>query len=98
MTYFINLKKLGVKSTVLASSIALVACGGGGSDGYYNTDNNSTTNPPNNDGGNTSTPDTSQVATSLTRVLQNASEQEIQLAPDNSNVMGQFVIPVLNRS
>lgn len=86
MTYFINLKKLGVKSTVLASSIALVACGGGGSDGYYNTDNNSTTNPPNNDGGNTSTPDTSQVATSLTRVLQNASEQEIQLAPDNSKV------------
>ena len=39
MTYFINLKKLGVKSTVLASSIALVACGGGGSDGYYNTFN-----------------------------------------------------------
>lgn len=86
MTYFINLKKLGVKSTVLASSIALVACGGGGSDGYYNTDNSSTTNPPNSGGDNTSTTDTSQVATSLKRVLQNASEQEIQLAPDNSKV------------
>lgn len=86
MTYFINLKKLGVKSTVLASSIALVACGGGGSDGYYNTDNSNTTNPPNNGGDNTSTTDTSQVATHLKRDLLNASSQEIQLAPDNSKV------------
>ena len=86
MTYFINLKKLGVKSTVLASSIALVACGGGGSDGYYNTDNSSTTNPPNSGGDNTSTTDTSQVATHLTRDLQSASSQEIQFAPDNSKV------------
>ncbi|WP_104499390.1 hypothetical protein [Acinetobacter indicus] len=86
MTYFINLKKLGVKSTVLASSIVLVACGGGGSDGYYNTDNSNTTNPPNSGGDNTSTTDTSQVATHLTRALQNASGQEIQLAPDNSKV------------
>lgn len=86
MTYFINLKKLGVKSTVLASSIALVACGGGGSDGYYNKDNSSTTNPPNSGGDNTSTTDTSQVATHLTRDLQSASSQEIQFAPDNSKV------------
>lgn len=86
MTYLINLKKLGVKSTILASSIALVACGGGGSDGYYNTDNSSTTNPPNSGGDNTSTTDTSQVATHLTRDLQSASSQEIQFAPDNSKV------------
>ncbi|MDM1493670.1 hypothetical protein [Acinetobacter indicus] len=86
MTYLINLKKLGAKSTILASSIALVACGGGGSDGYYNTDNSSTTNPPNSGGDNTSTTDTSQVATHLTRDLQSASSQEIQFAPDNSKV------------
>ena len=43
MTYLTNLKKLGVKSTVLVSSVALVACGGGGSDGYYG-DNNSNSN------------------------------------------------------
>ena len=84
MTYFINLKKLGVKSTVLASSIALVACGGGG---YYDdTVDSSDPNPPNSGGDNTSTTDTSQVATHLNPALQNASGQEIQLAPDNSKV------------
>lgn len=35
MSLFINLKKLGVNTTILATSISLVACGGGGSDGYY---------------------------------------------------------------
>ncbi len=72
MTYFINLKKLGVRSQYWLLSIALVACGGGGSDGYYNTDSSSTTNPPNSGGDNTSTTDTSQVATHLTRDLQSA--------------------------
>ena len=30
MSYLVNLKKIGAKATVLASSLALVACGGGG--------------------------------------------------------------------
>ena len=50
MTYLSNLKKLGVKSTVLASSLALVACGGGGSDGYF--DNSNTNNGNGNGNGN----------------------------------------------
>jgi len=87
MGFLINLKKLGVNTTVLATSISLVACGGGGSDGYYNNGSSS----GNTEGGNTSDnnqseTDTSNVATHLTRALQNASGQEIQLAPDNSKV------------
>ncbi|MFH7409956.1 hypothetical protein [Acinetobacter variabilis] len=87
MSLFINLKKLGVNTTVLATSISLVACGGGGSDGYYNNGSSS----GNTEGGNTSDnnqseTDTSNIATHLTRALQNASGQEIQLAPDNSKV------------
>lgn len=87
MSLFINLKKLGVNTTILATSISLVACGGGGSDGYYNNGSSS----GNTEGGNTndnnqSETETSNVATHLTRALQNASGQEIQLAPDNSKV------------
>lgn len=87
MSLFINLKKLGVNTTILATSISLVACGGGGSDGYYNNGSSS----GNTEGGNTndnnqSETETSNVATHLTRALQNASVQEIQLAPDNSKV------------
>ena len=87
MSLFINLKKLGVNTTILATSISLVACGGGGSDGYYNNGSSS----GNTEGGNTndnnqSETETSNVATHLTRSLQNASGQEIQLAPDNSKV------------
>lgn len=87
MGFLINLKKLGVNTTVLATSISLVACGGGGSDGYYNNGSSS----GNTEGGNTndnnqSETDTSNVATHLTRALQNASGQEIQLAPDDSKV------------
>ena len=64
MTIFSNLKKLGVNSTVLATSIALVACGGGGSDGYYNNDNSSS-NGGNNSTGNESTDNSAEVAESL---------------------------------
>lgn len=56
MSLFINLKKLGVNTTVLATSISLVACGGGGSDGYY--DNGSSAGSP---GGNTSGENGNQV-------------------------------------
>ncbi|WP_313661294.1 hypothetical protein, partial [Acinetobacter variabilis] len=85
MSLFINLKKLGVNTTVLATSISLVACGGGGSDGYYNNDNNSQPNTGgNNGGGNESTDNTAQVPESLNISLQDSSGQNIVQVVDNS--------------
>ena len=81
MTYLTNLKKLGVKSTVLVSSMALVACGGGGSDGYFGDQNN------NNTGGNGSTTDTKTVVESLNLSLQDANAKPIGIASDNSKVL-----------
>ena len=78
MTYF---KKLGAQVTVLASSIALVACGGGG---YYD-DQNSNNN--NNTGGNGSTTDTKTVVESLNLSLQDANAKPIEIASDNSKVL-----------
>lgn len=80
MTYF---KKLGAQVTVLASSIALVACGGGGG-GYYD-DQNSNNN--NNTGGNGSTTDTKTVVESLNLSLQDANAKPIEIASDNSKVL-----------
>ena len=48
MSYLVNLKKIGAKATVLASSLALVACGGGGG-GYYGDENSSSANTGNSD-------------------------------------------------
>lgn len=84
MTYLTNLKKLGVKSTVLVSSVALVACGGGGSDGYFGDQNN---NNNNNTGGNGSTTDTKTVVESLNLSLQDANAKPIGIASDNSKVL-----------
>lgn len=96
MTIFSNLKKLGVNSTILATSIALVACGGGGSDGYYNKDENGS-----NDGGgngssdNESTDNTDQIAESLNVVdLKDAAGNIIVNANDSSVV--KFTVQVLN--
>lgn len=86
MTYLTNLKKLGVKSTVLASSVALVACGGGGSDGYFGDQNNNNNNN-NNTGGNGSTTDTKTVVESLNLSLQDANAKPIGIASDNSKVL-----------
>ena len=95
MSLFINLKKLGVNTTVLATSISLVACGGGGSDGYYNNDNNSQPNTGgNNGGGNESTDNTAQVPESLNISLQDSSGQNIVQVVDNSTV--QIAVQVLN--
>lgn len=80
MTYF---KKLGAQVTVLASSIALVACGGGGG-GYYD-DQNSNNN--NNTGGNGSTTDTKTVVESLNLSLQDANAKPIEIASDNSKIL-----------
>ncbi len=95
MTYLINLKKLGAKSTVLASSIALVACGGGGSDGYYNqggsnppSDGNSTGNE------NESTDNSTQVPESLNISLKDNNGQSVVQVIDNSTV--QVAVQVLN--
>ncbi len=93
MAYLKNLKKIGVNATVLATSLALVACGGG--DGYYGNNNNSSNNNNgNNTGGNQSETDTTKVAQSLTVTLQDAEGKTLQTAQDNSQV--KVAIKVLN--
>ncbi len=84
MTYLLNLKEFGVKATVLASSLALVACGGGGG-GYYGDGNKDNTGNENN--GNTSTTDPKQVVQSLGVSLQDADSKPIDVAYDNSKVL-----------
>lgn len=94
MTYLTNLKKLGVKSTIIASSVALVACGGGGSDGYYESVDGGNSN--NNGGDNSSTDNSSQVAESITVLdLKDASGNVIVNANDSSVV--KFSVQVLNK-
>lgn len=95
MTIFSNLKKLGVNSTVLATSIALVACGGGGSDGYFNNDDNSSNSGGDNSSGNESTDNSAQIAESLNVLeLKDAAGNTIANANDNSVV--KFSVQVLN--
>ncbi|MFW1840081.1 hypothetical protein ACG9XS_16245 [Acinetobacter gyllenbergii] len=62
MTYFKGLKKIGVNTTVLATSVALVACGGGGG-GYYGTTESGT------DTSNPSTPTTKKEVAGVTLQL-----------------------------
>ncbi|MFW1852762.1 Ig-like domain-containing protein [Acinetobacter guillouiae] len=86
MIYLTKFKELGVKATVLASSLALVACGGGGGGGYYGDDkNNGGTGTGN--GGNGSTTDTKKVVESLGLSLQDAEAKPIDVAYDNSKVL-----------
>lgn len=86
-----KMKKFGVNSTLLLTSLSLVACGGGGSEGYYNNEgsNNNTDNS-----GNESETDTSKVAESLTVTLQDTEGNSIQQAQDATKV--QFAVKVLN--
>jgi len=97
MTLLSNLKKLGANSTVLATSIALVACGGGGSEGYFNQEGgkgsanggNSNTTP------NESTDNSAQVAESINILdLKDAAGNVIVNANDSSVV--KFSVQVLN--
>lgn len=95
MSLFINLKKLGVSTTVLATSISLVACGGGGSDGYYDQgSSNSNTGGSNNGNENGSVTDNSTVAESLNIKLQDASGAVISKVQDNSVIL--VAVQVLN--
>ncbi|MCY6413231.1 hypothetical protein QTA56_14035 [Acinetobacter sp. VNH17] len=94
MAYLKNLKKIGVNTTVLATSLALVACGGGGGGYYGNNNNSSNNNNGNNTGGNQSETDTTKVAQSLTVTLQDAEGKTLQTAQDNSQV--KVAIKVLN--
>ena len=82
MVNYTILKKIGVNFTVLASSIALAACGGGGG-GYYG-DNNTGGNTGNGENG--STTDTKKVVESLVVTQQDADAKPIQIAYDNSKV------------
>lgn len=86
-----KMKKFGVNSTLLLTSLSLVACGGGGSEGYYNNEgsNNNTDNS-----GNESETDTSKVAESLTVTLQDTEGNSIQQGQDATKV--QFAVKVLN--
>lgn len=84
MIYLTKFKELGVKATVLASSLALVACGGGGG-GYY--DDNKNTGGSTGNGGNGSTTDTKKVVESLGLSLQDAEAKPIDVAYDNSKVL-----------
>lgn len=84
MIYLTKFKELGVKATVLASSLALVACGGGGG-GYY--DDNKNTGGSTGNGGNGSTTDTKKVVESLGLTLQDAEAKPIEVAFDNSKVL-----------
>lgn len=93
MTLLSNLKKLGANSTVLATSIALVACGGGGSEGYFNQEGgkgsanggNSNTTP------NESTDNSAQVAESINILdLKDAAGNVIVNANDSSVVKFRF--------
>lgn len=100
MTYLINLKKLGAKSTVLASSIALVACGGGGSDGYYNNDSSnggSGGNTGGNTEGNNSETNTDQIVDSI-EVLgtYDLDGNKISQVTDDSVI--EFKVQVLNKN
>lgn len=96
MSLFINLKKLGASTTVLATSISLVACGGGGSDGYYNQDSGTTpNNGGNNSSGNESTDNSAQVAESINILdLKDAAGNVIVNVNDSSIV--KFSVQVLN--
>lgn len=95
MTYLINLKKLGVNSTLLATSVALVACGGGGG-GYYGNNSSNNTSGSGSDSGNNSSTDSSKVAESIKVLdLKDTSNNVIVNANDNSTV--KFSIQVLNK-
>lgn len=86
MTYLTSLKEIGVKATVLASSLALVACGGGGG-GYYGDDNKNTGGNGNGNNGNGSTTDSKKVVESLGLTLQSADAKPIDVAYDNSKIL-----------
>lgn len=96
MTYLINLKKLGVNSTLLATSVALVACGGGGGGGYYGNSGSNNTNEGGSNSGNNASTDSSKVAESVKVLdLKDASDKTIVNANDNSVV--KFSVQVLNK-
>ncbi|WP_287912527.1 hypothetical protein [Acinetobacter sp.] len=94
MTYLTNLKEFGVKATVLASSLALIACGGGGG-GYYGDDNKNTGGTGGGTDGNGSTTDPKKVVESLGLSIQNSEAKPIEVAYDNSKIL--ISVQALNR-
>ncbi|MFU8926976.1 beta strand repeat-containing protein [Acinetobacter puyangensis] len=85
-----KIKKFGVNSTILLTSLSLAACGGGG--GYYG--DNSSGNSSTDTGSNDSTTDVTNTPVSLQTQLQDTNSSVIQLAQDASSV--QFAVTVLN--
>lgn len=100
MTLLINLKKLGVNTTLLATSISLVACGGGGSDGYYNSDSGNasgnTGGGTGNSEGNISESNTSQIVDSIAvQSIHDIEGNTITRVNDGSIV--EFSVQILNK-
>ncbi|MEB5929824.1 Ig-like domain-containing protein [Acinetobacter schindleri] len=99
MTLLRNLKKLGVNTTLLATSISLVACGGGGSDGYYNNDASNGGNGGTTGGNteeNTSENNTAQVVDSIAvQSISDAEGNPITKVNDGSVV--EFSVQILNK-
>lgn len=99
ITLLINLKKLGVNTTLLATSISLVACGGG-SDGYYNSDSGNasgnTGGGTGNSEGNISESNTSQIVDSIAvQSIHDIEGNTITRVNDGSIV--EFSVQILNK-
>src|SRR5690606_12224291 len=96
MSLLINLKKLGVNTTVLATSISLVACGGGGSDGYYDQGNVKTPNNGNESLDN-SVKEATGVSQSLSKSALNVNGDELTITAkavdkDGGGVAGKTIV------
>lgn len=90
MVNLANLKKLGINTTILVTSVSLAACGGGGG-GYYGDDENSNENPS---GGNGSSTDNSQVVDHFHEEvkLTDSNNTQIHQLYDNSTVTVSFKV------
>lgn len=78
-----KIKKLGIHSTVVLTSLSLAACGGGGSGGYYGNNNTNTNNGNENTGG--------QVAKEATGVVLSVSKNELNVKGDEVTVTAKAV-------
>lgn len=96
MINWVNFKKIGLHSTILASSASLVACGGGGSGGYFEKDENSNQDTTGSTEGNTSVDNSALTAESI-KVLDLKDLQGNVLTTVTDSTAVQFSVQVLNK-